>query len=293
MLTSQQKMFFDTFGFLIIRGFFSKDEVKAISNEFNTRAQIASDYEPFDGTKRQTIDMSGSDSPFFASLLDDERLLSIGKDIHENVLPWGTHIDRHVNNTYWHHDAGGYEWYGIKFAFYLDELKANSGALRVIPGSHKQPFHDELDNIKNLKYSWIRQNYNAASESSFISPIPSYSCESNPGDLVIFDYRIFHASLGGSKDRHMCTVNFINYPKTPKQLAISIHEAKNYFKDNHNTGAPWNPSKAVSEEWLANPNHNPDRQRGIDQWVRLSKMKVSDTGYKVVTNEGKLQVIPI
>ena len=87
--------------------------------------------------------------------------------------------------------------------------------------------------------------------------------------------------------------NFINYPKTPKQLAISIHEAKNYFKDNHNTGAPWNPSKAVSEEWLANPNHNPDRQRGIDQWVRLSKMKVSDTGYKVVTIEGKLQVIPI
>ena len=95
MLTSEQKIFFDTFGFLIIREFFTKNQVKTISKEFNNRAQIASDYEPFDGTKRQTIDMSGRDSPFFASLLDDERLLSIGKDIHGEVLPWD-HIRIHT-----------------------------------------------------------------------------------------------------------------------------------------------------------------------------------------------------
>ena len=293
MLTTQQKNFFDTFGFLIIRELFTKDEVKTIEEEFNNRATVASNFEPFNGTKRQTIDMSGNDSPFFASLLEDKRLLTIAEDIHEQVLPWGTHIDRHVNNTYWHHDAGGYEWYGIKFGFYLDQLKAETGALRVIPGSHKQPFHDQLDNIQNLKYSWIRKNYSAASESSFISPIPSYACESNPGDMVIFDYRIYHASLGGTKDRHMCTVNFINYPKTPRQLAITIHEAKNYFKDNHNPDSPWNPTKTVSEDWLANRNQNPKRRWGIDQWIRFSKMKESDTGYKVVAVEGKLQILPI
>ena len=293
MLTSEQKRFFETFGFLIIKDFFSQNEINTISKEFNYRSKVASNIEPFDGTKRQTIDMSDDDSPFFASLLDNEQLLSIGKTIHNRILPWSTNIDRHVDNTFWHHDAGGYEWYGVKFAFYLDSLTSQNGALRVIPGSHKQPFHDELAHIKNLNYSWIRKNYTAASKSSFIAPIPSYACESNPGDLVIFDYRIFHASLGGSKDRHMCTVNFINYPKTPKQLAITIHEAKNYFKDTHNTAAPWNPKKVVSENWLANTIQNPNRQWGIDQWRKFSKMKVSDTGYKIETVEGKLKVIPI
>ena len=79
MLTTQQKHFFDTFGFLIIRDLFKKDEVKTIEEEFNNRATVASNFEPFDGTKRQTIDMSGDDSPFFASLLEDKRLLSIAK----------------------------------------------------------------------------------------------------------------------------------------------------------------------------------------------------------------------
>ena len=55
MLTTQQKHFFDTFGFLIIRDLFTKDEVKTIEEEFNNRATVASNFEPFDGTKRQTI----------------------------------------------------------------------------------------------------------------------------------------------------------------------------------------------------------------------------------------------
>ena len=33
----------------------------------------------------------------------------------------------------WHYDAGGYDVYGIKFAIYLDPVRADSGALRVIP----------------------------------------------------------------------------------------------------------------------------------------------------------------
>ena len=117
MLTLYQKNYFDTFGFIIIRNLFTKDEVKTIEEEFNHRATVASNFEPFYGTKRQNIDMTGNNNPFFASLLEDERLSSIAEDIHGQVLPWGIHIDRHVNNTFWHHNAGGYEWYGIKFGF--------------------------------------------------------------------------------------------------------------------------------------------------------------------------------
>ena len=40
---------------------------------------------------------------------------------------------------------------GSNSDFNLDRLKAETGALRVISGSHKQPFHDRLDKYTELK----------------------------------------------------------------------------------------------------------------------------------------------
>ena len=34
--------------------------------------------------------------------------------------------------------------YGVKFAYYLEPVDAESGALRLIPGSHKNPLHEDL-----------------------------------------------------------------------------------------------------------------------------------------------------
>ena len=51
-----------------------------------------------------------------------------------------------------------------------------------------------------------------------VDSIPGYACESDPGDVVAFDLRMYHASYGGSRDRHMCSVVYYVDPNTPQEL---------------------------------------------------------------------------
>lgn len=51
MLTPEQKKYFDTFGFIILRDIFTPEDVKTIRSEFDVAAKRASEFEPFDGTK--------------------------------------------------------------------------------------------------------------------------------------------------------------------------------------------------------------------------------------------------
>ena len=53
--------------------------------------------------------------------------------------------NRYVGDTSWHPDYSlNYNAPGCRFAFYLDPLTADSGALRIIPGSHAPPLHVTL-----------------------------------------------------------------------------------------------------------------------------------------------------
>ena len=293
MLTAEQKAHFDTFGFLILRNVFSPRELKTINAEFEHRAAVASSFEPFDGTKRHNMNMMGDDTPFLASLLEDPRFLETADQIFDGVLGWNVDANRYVRNTFWHHDATGYEWYGVKFAFYLEPVRATTRALRIIPGSHKRPWHDDLDRIPLLNFATIRQDHEKASAASVIEPIPAYVCESDPGDVVAFDTRCFHASVGGSDDRCMCDLVYQNYPKTPQEEVMAIFHAKPYFSEQDNSATPWNPRTHAPTEWLANAGGNSVRRRWIDEWRRFSQMEEAETGYKTVPVEGRIQVVPV
>jgi len=293
MLTPKQLLTFNTFGFIILKNFFNEKEVTAIRNEYYYKANIASTFELFNGTKRQVFDMTGDDTPFFASLFEDERLLSKAEQIHGKVLPQQIQADRHTKNTYWHHDVTGWEWKGIKFAFYLDAMKSDNGALRVIPGSHLQPWHDYLDNIKTLKYKWVRKNNKSAASGQNILEIPGYACETTPRDVILFDLRIYHASYGGSSDRHMGSVSYANYPTTSQELCMTIFHAIPNLQDHDNSEDPWNPTKFMSDDWWKNKNGNKKRQVWINEWKKFSKMDSSETGYNPVPKDGRIIISPI
>ena len=59
-----------------------------------------------------------------------------------------------------------------------------------------------------------------------IDQVPSYYCRTNPGDMVIFNLKIWHSSLGGGKNRRNITINYSKYPEKEseseslKKLAI-------------------------------------------------------------------------
>ena len=59
---------------------------------------------------------------------------------------------RYVGNTRWHYNDGSSNnhGFGVKFQFALQPVRADSGALRFIPGPHKNPFQDGLAGVPPL-----------------------------------------------------------------------------------------------------------------------------------------------
>ena len=52
------------------------------------------------------------------------------------------------------------------------------------------------------------------------SEIPSYPFESQPGDAVFFNQRLWHASFGGRTGRRMFTLNYGQKPTTDDHFTL-------------------------------------------------------------------------
>ena len=177
MLTKQQLAHFETFGFIIMRHAFTAKELAIIDDEYERGLTSAYAHAPFDGTVRHWTNMLGSDTPFFATLLEDARFYEVAEQLYgEDVLAESSSANRYIGNTLWHPDHqidANEDSFGIKLAFYLDPVDGQSGALRVIPGSHRNPLHDG-----------VRAGLERLGKE--ISEIPGHVCESKPGDVVAF-----------------------------------------------------------------------------------------------------------
>ena len=136
----------------------------------------------------------------------------------------------------------------MKFAYYLEPVDAESGALRLIPGSHKNPMHTDL-----------RENLNGLGLE--ICDVPGYVCKSEPGDVVAFDMRCWHASWGGSADRRMCTIVYYNNPKTPVEDAATRNRARSNARSPEQFNRSGEP--LYDPHWVANPMGSEKRQRWI------------------------------
>ena len=265
MLTQQQIVQFQTFGFLVLRDVFSKAELKTIDTEFTRKMESAYGHAPFDGTKRYWVTMMGSDTPFFTGLTEAPRFHAVAQQLYgEDVLGIISDANRYVGSTRWHSDSGSDHQYGVKFAYYLQPVGANSGALRVIPGSHKNPLRQELRDIGLL----------GSPDSPFlkeaglnISDIPAFVCDSEPGDVVAFDLRLWHSSWGGSDDRRMCTIVYYNNPKTPEEEEATRKIATAIADTPARYHRPNDPH--FDPDWGKNAGGSPTRQRWLDRMREL------------------------
>src|SRR4029079_7328727 len=73
-------------------------------------------------------------------------------------------------------------------------------ALRVIPGSHRvgEPFAEELERS-------IRKSADLWGVSG--RQMPAIALDTTPGDILVFNHDLKHASFGGSQRRRMFTMN--------------------------------------------------------------------------------------
>ncbi len=204
-LTPQQHALFDTFGYLAFPGLLA-DRAEAISAAVEALwAQHGGGHagKPHDGAARSAMVQFLDQSPYLCTLLDDPRLHAIAASLLGDDFNYmGSDGNFYVGDTGWHSD--GYGGRGglrhIKLAFYLDPLTRATGALRVIPGSHRvgEPFADQLERD-------IRASANLWGVPG--DQVPAVALETQPGDVVVFNHDLKHSAWGGSQRRRMFTMN--------------------------------------------------------------------------------------
>lgn len=262
MLTEQQIQHYETFGFVVLSQIFRPDELARINKEFDHGLESAYRHLPFDGTARHWVTMMGESTPFFGSLMEDPRLCNVAEQLYgDDVLGIAVDANRYVGNTRWHPDTHSIHQYGIKFAFYLEPVGAETGALRVIPGSHREPYHSDL--------SQLMPEIDLP-----IEVIPSHICTSEPGDVVGFDLRLWHSSYGGSEDRRMCTCVYYNNPTTPEEIESTREQGANNDKTTSKFNRPNDP--LIDPYWISNPEGSTKRRRWLNRLFELGYFDNSD-----------------
>ena len=145
-LSEEQIQHYEVFGFLVRRSVFSAEEVARMNDEFDRRlAIVIKETDPEGKRLFNNWPTRNPETPFLASVLEDPRIYRhseqlVGEDsvpVHSNANSYGTYSG-------WHPDRTDHRICTIKNVMYLQPTTADRGALRVIPGSHKKPLHEDL-----------------------------------------------------------------------------------------------------------------------------------------------------
>lgn len=208
-LSQQQVDFFNTFGFIVLPGLMA-DSIDWITEEFE--AVFTDRGIIHDGTKRSCVVPFIDQRVRLATLLDDPRIAGVAASLLGDDFNYlNGDGNYYTGDTRWHsdgfHDVGKY----VKIAFYLDPVQRETGALRVIPGSH----------LPNMRATWDATKAVESEELWGIEmkDVPAVALESNPGDVVAFNHNLMHAAFGGSTVRRMFTLNLCQHVKTDEEIA--------------------------------------------------------------------------
>ena len=280
MLTEQQLTYFNTFGFITLRGLFSVDEIKIFNEEFQLKLESKLRFTAPQNEQPKYCSWSNLtvETPVLSKLPKDPRILSIAEQIlGEDCFLISCNAGSYVNDTRWHPDCRNFHHHSIKFPIYLQPLDGNNGALRLIPGSHKKPFHDAVSKFNPPGY-----DDESMRKGDSIRDVPTHACKVEAGDVIIFDAHCWHASWGGNTDRRMLSPIYIKTPKTPEEEDAVYENVKlaHAVRQNlaKNTYAERQPEYPL--EWLENAESDPVRQRWINslhKWGYIESFQEAQT----------------
>jgi hypothetical protein len=222
-LTAQQRTFYEAFGFLRLAGLF-RDEADQLSQGFDS---VFAQHEPTmvitseDDVLQRTERAAGRSyrniiapdfvdrSPLLRGLPRHPRVTGVVESLLDGQPYEYRASDGHRFHcdTSWHYDAYGtpLDRYTVKLSFYLDPLRADSGAIRVIPGTHEHgsAFSKTLQETLYRSPDGIRELYGVEAEA-----IPAWTLENEPGDVLVWSFRTIHASFHGREGRRSFALAF-------------------------------------------------------------------------------------
>ena len=179
---------FRTFGYLMLRGMFERDLVEELRAEVvRTMLGVHGDrYDerpPMSGMAGHETCLLGPWAPRTVELIDSRALVGLAERlVGGGVLPspCDTQGILYFDHAGWHNDTGiGIR--GVKFVAYLEPVDGNSGALRVLPGSHRSP-DDAIRHLYSLDLA--------------VPDVPGQVLSTEPGDVIAFDPLLYHAVVG-------------------------------------------------------------------------------------------------
>ncbi|GGU81805.1 hypothetical protein GCM10010260_12880 [Streptomyces filipinensis] len=195
---------FRTFGFLHLRGV-QKDVAPQIADAFEGV------FERFPLVGRQgragVARIAERHEVLQEALLADGRCPQVARQLlGTNVAYVGGDGVRYDGATYWHRDGNHRNLRLLKIVQYLEPLGPDSGALRIIPGTHRRggswdTFAAEMANPD--------QHFGMKP-----TEVPAFVIESSPGDLIAFDPHSYHASFGGADNRRQITTTYTAVPES-------------------------------------------------------------------------------
>jgi len=193
--TSSLAPTFRTFGFGVLRQFFDPGPLAAeIDRAMNDG--LVSRVSRTEKIDFQYVPMMTAQTAVSLSLLD--RIEPVAVDLLGGfVLPTRAKGVRYSGNTPWHSDSTS-PLASIGFLAYLEPLDGKDGALRVLPGSHHPEFRDAVCKLEI--------------DGTAGPTVPAYVVTTEPGDLIVLDEHLFHASFGG-RTRRQWRVDFVRAPE--------------------------------------------------------------------------------
>ena len=199
---------FNRFGYAVLRRAFDpaplSDEIDRSFRE-GSRAPFAVDVAGGEISGRY-LPMMCERTPVSLALLDqfaDAAAELLGRP----VLPVRAKGVLYHGDTNWHTDSV-HDVTSVGFVCYLESLRPDNGALRVLPTSHRHSLGSSVE-----------------ARSATFATLPGLAIETEPGDAIVFDEHLCHASTGGS-NRRQWRVDFVADPTDADQEAA----VRGYFE---------------------------------------------------------------
>ena len=236
MITPAQAAYFESFGFLFIPQLFSEGEIADITACADALWDKLRDGKPLDPEDGQAENaFVERDATLTSMVLDDRIYGSVERILGPGFVWAGSEGNVTVNSEHpWHPDRPGNDdeigYTRLKINFYLDPITEENGCLRVIPGSHRNPLHEDIEpESRHQRRGLPVRPYDVPGPN-----MPSASLESNPGDAILFHQSIWHAIFNGWAGRRYIALKFAARPDTDDHLASLRYYSGGMFNPHPN-----------------------------------------------------------
>lgn len=232
MLTPMQVSFFETFGFVVLKQAYPSEEMWKLIAEAESLWAEEYGRPPGAGDGLHVSEFIEK-RPLLAALAEDDRIHGSVKQLLGDDMIWAgsegawAYHDDNAAHT-WHADRPGaaeIEYTRVKVMLYIDPMRKEKGAFRVIPGSHKPELHSALKPFQD-----VHPAENATYFGMDGAETPCHALETDPGDVAIFHQSLFHSVYGKTGRRRYIALKFAERPRNDDHLKSLQLYSQDTFK---------------------------------------------------------------